>query len=207
VEQYLEFGDYLELPSIPVSWNIALQQTHRYKLPQLLGNDDAGSIILNLGASKSENLWPEEYFIELLTLLRNSWKGKIVLAGGFEDRERAAKITAKNEVLDATGLLSLMELAALFSSADVVVGCDTGPLHLAVAMGTPVVGLYGPSDPQRTGPYGQANWVLVGSGGSECRSCRRWCGDPYTPCMRSIAPEMVFDKIEQRLAGHPSWIP
>jgi lipopolysaccharide heptosyltransferase I len=207
LEQYLEFAEYLELPPAPVSWGITLNQSHRDKIVAFLGPDNVATIILNVGATKRENLWPEGHFVTLVNRLVPHWKGRIVLTGGALDRGRAARVMRGLPVHDTSGMFSLKELAALFETSAIVVSCDTGPLHLAVAMGVPVVGLYGPSDPQRTGPYGRSDWILVGSGGSQCRSCRRWCGDPYTPCMRSISPDMVFDKIEKRLAGHPSWVP
>ena len=207
VERYLEFADFLEIHTAAVSWNIAIGDAERQKVSGVLGRDRRLPIVINVGASKHEKLWPAEHVVRLARHLAQHWGGPIVLTGGSHDRERARLISTGLKVLDTTGIFTLKELAVLLEQSALVVSADTGPLHLAVAMGTPIVGLYGPSDPQRTGPYGQADWILVGSGGSQCRSCRRWCGNPYTPCMSSIVPEMVFDTIEKRLAGHPLWIP
>lgn len=207
LEQYLEFADYLELPKVPVSWDIHLDQSHREKIASFLGSGRSEAITLNLGASKREKLWPEDYFVSLITRLKSHWKGPILLTGGVMEQDRAHRVARATGVQDMSGQLSVKELASLFERSAIVVSCDTGPLHLAVAMGAFVVGLYGPSDPLRTGPYGQANWVVMGSGGPQCRSCQRWCGDPYTPCMKNIVPDVVFDKIEKRLAGHSSWLP
>jgi lipopolysaccharide heptosyltransferase I len=207
IERFLEFADFLELPPTKVSWDISIGQVEHERVSQVVGIQGSSSIAINVGASKSEKLWPAEHFIEVIRLLQPHWNGRLVLTGAMADEALAARIAGETGALDTVGRFSLRELAALLGQAALVLSCDSGPLHLAVAMGTPVIGLYGPSDPGRTGPYGQANWVLSGWGGSRCRSCRRWCGDPYTPCMRSISPEMVFDKIEKRLGGHPSWLP
>lgn len=207
LERYLEFADYLQLPPAPVSWNIALDRTDREKALRIIGATGSPPVVVNVGASKPENRWPAGHFSALIAVLKHHWKGPLVLTGGAEDRERAATIARGPTVQDTSGALSLKELAALLEAAAVVVSCDTGPLHLAVAMGAPVIGLYGPSDPARTGPFGQPDGVIVGRGGPQCRACRRWCGDPYTPCMRDLSPEIVFQTVEKRLAGHPSWVP
>jgi lipopolysaccharide heptosyltransferase I len=206
LERYLEFADYLQLPPTPVSWNIALDTTDRQKALRIIGDNGSPPVVVNVGASTPEKRWPAGHFSALIAVLKNHWKGPLVLTGGAEDRERAATIAQGTHVQDMSGALSLKELAALLEAAAVVVSSDTGPLHLAVAMGAPVIGLYGPSDPARTGPFGQPEGVIVGQGGPKCRACRRWCGDPYTPCMRDISPKIVFQKMEKRLARHPSWI-
>jgi ADP-heptose:LPS heptosyltransferase len=206
LERYLEFADYLKLPPAPVSWNIALDSTDREKAGHIIGENGSPPVVVNVGASTPEKRWPVGHFSALLKAMRDHWKGPLVLTGGAEDRPRAETIAQGSAVRDTSGALSLKELAAVLEAAALVVSCDTGPLHLAVAMGTPVIGLYGPSDPARTGPFGQPDGVIVGRGWPQCRACRRWCGDPFTPCMRDLSPEIVFQKMEKRLAGHPSWI-
>jgi ADP-heptose:LPS heptosyltransferase len=206
VEQYLEFADYLDLPRVSVSWEIMTERGDHAKIAQLLTPQHGPPVVLNVGASKLEKRWPTAYWRGLSRCLRQHWNGQVMITGGVGDRKVAREISHETHALDMSGSLSLRELTGLLAKAAIVVSCDTGPLHLAVAVGAQVIGLYGPSDPQRTGPYGQANGILVGSGGSQCRSCHRWCGDPYTPCMKSITPDMVFGKIQERLACHSSWI-
>lgn len=207
LERYLEFADYLELAPTTVSWNIPMGHAERARVSEVLGIGGSSPIVINVGASKPEKLWLAEHFTAVIRLLQPHWAGGLVLTGAMADRARAARITRGTAVLNTTGRLSLKELGALLEQAAVVLSCDTGPLHLAVAMGTPVIGLYGPSDPRRTGPYGHEGWIIVGEGRPRCRRCHRWCGNPYTPCMRNISPEMVFRKIQKRLTGHPSWLP
>lgn len=207
LERFLDFADYLELPAAKISWDIQIGRTERDKVSQVLGLHGSSPIAMNVGASKPEKRWPAEHFIELIRLLRPHWDGDLVLTGSIADQACAGQIAREASVINTTGLFSLKELGAFLEQAAVVLSCDTGPLHLAVAMGTPVIGLYGPSDPRRTGPYEQESWIIVGEGRPRCRSCHRWCGNPYTPCMRNISPETVFRTIKKRLAGHLSWIP
>jgi ADP-heptose:LPS heptosyltransferase len=84
----------------------------------------------------------------------------------------------------------------LLKRAKFVVSADTGPLHLAAALGAPVVGLFGPTDPSRNGPYASRDVVVRNP-----RSCettyRR--GKDYAPSMLSISVEQVFDAVQRRM--------
>lgn len=104
------------------------------------------SIVLLPGAGKANKLWPVERFRELAKRIGP----RAVAAWGPGERELAEAIRAR-----MAPPTNLRELAGLLKSADVVIGGDTGPLHLADALGTKVIGLYGPTNPRRNGPYGQ----------------------------------------------------
>ncbi|HEX6178908.1 MAG TPA: lipopolysaccharide heptosyltransferase I [Thermoanaerobaculia bacterium] len=106
----------------------------------------AGRIVLLPGAGKPEKLWPVESFRAIV----EKYRGRTVVAWGPGEEDLATAIGG-----DVAPPTNLRELAALLAGASLVVGADTGPLHLAAALGVPVVGLYGPTDPRRNGPYGQ----------------------------------------------------
>ncbi len=90
----------------------------------------------------------------------------------------------------AAGRLSLTESVALMQRASVYVGLDTGPMHMAAMIGTPVVALFGPTHPERVGPYGVAH-VVVRADGLDCLCCRkRTCAE--LRCMHGIEMERVF---------------
>ena len=104
------------------------------------------SIVLLPGAGKPNKLWPVERFAELAKRI-----GPNALAvWGPGERDLAEAIGAR--IAPPT---NLRELAWILQKAEVVIGADTGPLHLADALGTKVIGLYGPTDPRRNGPYHQ----------------------------------------------------
>ncbi|HUP50602.1 MAG TPA: lipopolysaccharide heptosyltransferase I [Thermoanaerobaculia bacterium] len=106
----------------------------------------AGRVVLLPGAGKRDKQWPVENYRALVQRYRD----RTVVAWGPGERGLAEAIGG--EVAPET---NLRELAALLRGAAAVIGGDTGPLHLAAAMGTKAVGLYGPTDPLRNGPYGQ----------------------------------------------------
>lgn len=110
-----------------------------------------GRIVFLPGAGRPEKVWPAQRFGELSRRLRQPG----VVAWGPGEEELAA----------STGVplappTSLRELAFLLAHASLVIGGDTGPLHLAAALGTPVIGLYGPTDPGRNGPWGQLDHCI-----------------------------------------------
>jgi lipopolysaccharide heptosyltransferase I len=108
--------------------------------------DSQGAVVLLPGAGRPEKIWPVERFRTLAQRLGD--RALAVWGPGEEERARAigCRIAPKT---------SLRELAQLLKTASVVVGGDTGPLHLADALGTKVIGLYGPTNPRRNGPYSQ----------------------------------------------------
>lgn len=109
----------------------------------------ANEIVLLPGAGKRQKQWP--HFPELVRRL-----GDVALAAWGPGEEEPAKATGARLAPPT----NLRELAQLLRDAALVVGGDTGPLHLAAALGTPVVGLYGPTNPARNGPYGQLGNVV-----------------------------------------------
>jgi len=134
-------------------------------------------IVLLPGAGKPNKLWPVERFRELARRIGD----RALVVWGPGERERAEAIGAR--VAPPT---NLRELAWILASAKLVIGSDTGPLHLAAAMGTKVAGLYGPTDPRRNGPYGQLDHCI-----DEFRS---------TKSMESISVEEVMNLVERVVA-------
>jgi ADP-heptose:LPS heptosyltransferase len=122
----------------------------------------------------------------------------VVLTGGRDERDFNRRIAAGlAPVIDVTGMTSLKTLAELYRQADLLVCPDTGPMHVAAAVGCPAVALFGPTAPWRTGPYGAAHRVLRAS--MTCAPCfRKKCSDHH--CMADIPPERVVSEIKDVLA-------
>ena len=133
----------------------------------------------------------------------------VCLTGGPDDRaaaERARAAAGNAAVRDLVGQTSLRELVALSARARLFVGCDTGPMHLAAALGVPVVALFGPADPARTGPFG-AGHVLVRVP-PPCAPCgRKTCNQPRHACMEDLDVERVLAAVRARLAEAPRATP
>jgi lipopolysaccharide heptosyltransferase I len=111
----------------------------------------ANRIVLLPGAGKPGKQWPVKRFAELAKQIGSD--ALVVWGPGEESLARAIGA----EVAPAT---NVRELALILKNAKLIIGADTGPLHLAAALGTPLIGLYGPTDPARNGPYGQLDHVI-----------------------------------------------
>jgi ADP-heptose:LPS heptosyltransferase len=127
----------------------------------------------------------------------------VVVTGGSQETDLTASVVAKDAsepagapLIDAGGRLTLAELAAVLAGAEVVVAPNTGPAHLAAAVGTPVVSLHAPVvDFDQWGPYGVPR-VRLGDQSSPCRGTRaRQCPVPGHPCLDSLRPEEVVQAV------------
>lgn len=134
--------------------------------------------ILNPGGGWPTKLWPAERFGRLADALYERCGLVSLVTFGPGEEDLAGRVVAASRAGCARPFAStLVEFVALARRARLFVGGDTGPLHLAAAAGTPVVGIYGPTDPSRNGPF-LAEDVTVGRGDLACRiDChRRSCG-------------------------------
>lgn len=145
-------------------------------------------------------LWSDEAFARLTREAISSTGMYAVLAGGASDRPRLERMRQGigDKAVNMAGATGLAELAALSKGARFAVTVDSGPMHVAVAAGTRVIALFGPTSPARTGPYGEGHIVI--RKGLACSPCfRRVCSDPV--CMSGITVDEVM-KAVQTIAGH-----
>ncbi len=167
IDQFREFATALGLPLGPVRWDLAIPSAARERAVATLEGVTRPYVVLNVGASKPENLWPPERWAELTRRIGDELGRPVLWTGGPQDRERAqAAAASASPTRNLVGDTDLKTLAAILEGASLVVSCDTGPMHIAVAVGAPVVGLFGPADPARTGPYGWLDFVVLPRGGS-----------------------------------------
>ncbi|MCA9144145.1 MAG: glycosyltransferase family 9 protein [Planctomycetaceae bacterium] len=123
----------------------------------------SGFALLNIGASCDARRWPEERFGALATLIERRRGLRSVVAWAGQERaaaERAVAASAGNAILAPD--TNLQELVAISQRAKLFVGSDTGPLHIAVAVGTQCVGIYGVTNPAVSGPYGARHRIVTG---------------------------------------------
>ena len=106
--------------------------------------------------------WPAEKFVELVETLREERKVDVFILGGPGDRELGESMAARmgTDTWNLCGGHSLTELGAVLKQIDCLVCNDSGPMHYAAAVGTPLVALFGPTDPAQTGPWGRGHLVL-----------------------------------------------
>jgi len=148
--------------------------------------------------------WPPEHFITALNRLRESCPVSVVLVGGSAERavcDRIAAGLSGQPALNLAVRTSLVEACAVLRQADLLLSVDSGPVHIAAASGTRVLGLYGPTDPGRTGPYGPGHRVIraPGTDGTEHRTFRRNTRETLS-IMPRIDPLEVARTLEVMLA-------
>jgi lipopolysaccharide heptosyltransferase I len=147
--------------------------------------------------------WPPQHFAELVCRAQAHFGGSVLFVGTPDEMQLSAavKLHVKGPTLDLTGKTSLPQLAALLARVDVMAANDTGPLHLAAALGRPVVAPYTCTKVARTGPYGP-NGFAVESGiwcqGSYLKRCSRM------ECMDELTPDRLWPMLREVLRSWES---
>jgi lipopolysaccharide heptosyltransferase II len=147
--------------------------------------------------------WPQEHYAELIDLLGERYGAESVLIGGAGEHERCAAIAAKVRVptIVAVGETSIGELIALLSLCSGFAGNDSGAMHLAAALGIPTAGIFGSTNPERTGPRGPKAAVIYHQ--IECSPClARTCRYGHYKCLRGITAAEVAEMLA-RLGALP----
>jgi ADP-heptose:LPS heptosyltransferase len=159
-----------------------------------------GYVVLHPGASVPARAWPPDRCAEAVAALADEGH-RVLVTGGPEERELTA-LVAGDRGIDLGGRTGLAEMAALLDGAAAVVVGNTGPAHLAAAVGTPVVSLFSPVVPAaRWAPYGVPS-VLLGDQDAPCRNTRaRECPVPGHPCLTSVSPADVVAAVEKLVSA------
>jgi len=151
-------------------------------------------VAMNVSARWPTKRWPAESFAEVADRLQQDGFGAVVIIGGPEERADVATVSAmmKTPAIDLTGATTVGLLPALLSKASMLITNDSGPMHIAAAVGTRVVALFGPTSAVRTGPYGAGHEVLTGN--VPCRPCfSRTCHNTLPlECLRTVSPQQVL---------------
>ncbi len=148
--------------------------------------------------------WPIPHWAALTDQLIAELGAKVVLTGAASDAEITGAVAArmKQTPLDFTGKTTIPQLAALLARCNLVISGDSGPLHMAGAVGTPVIAIHGPTAPELSGPVGKDATVLrLGIWCSPCYDASFWavCRFFNPVCMKAITPEQVLAAARDRL--------
>jgi heptosyltransferase-1 len=200
----------LSIPSPALS--IAISDEDRGFAEQVFRNRELMPPVVGLviGATRPQKRWPEEYWVRLADKLWSSGNISSVLLGGPEEMEAAQRILSqakKAPLASLVGRTSEKQLAAVIERLGLVISGDSGPLHIATAMQTPVVALFGSTDPAETGPWEGASRSAVSSTTTvlydslDCAPCRKnpTCNGRFD-CLRLLTPERVFEAAADLLA-------
>jgi len=173
---------------VPIS---AVAKNFAEKLWKDEGFEQNKVIMINPGGSWPNKIWPAEYFARATDLISDKTGSisLVVWGPGEEDlAQKVVKLTRSRALIAPP--TDLIELAAILKKSKLYLGGDTGPMHLASAIGTPVVALFGPSDPNRVGPFGVSHEVIS----APCPKIPCWkrsCPDPI--CITKIEPITVAE--------------
>ncbi len=141
--------------------------------------------------------WPAGAFAAVGRDLREQFEASLFLVGSAAESTACARLAqecsasgGKGRVVNLAGRMSLPELGGLLQAMDLVITNDSGPMHMAAAAGTPVLAVFGPTDPLRTGPFGPGHRVLAGR--LRCQPCfAKTCRFHDGACLRVVTPEQV----------------
>ncbi len=155
------------------------------------------------GARWANKRWPVESYAEVVRKLSGDIPGaRFVVLGGASDANLGAAIarTMPGKCLDLTGRTSLPEMVEWLRLSDALIINDSGPMHVAAALGKPVIAVFGPTEPRRTGPYGQIHHAIRHP--LPCAPCLKSHCSRLSPleCLRAIPPEPVYEQARARLA-------
>ena len=162
LDGFAGFTSAIGVPACQPTWTMPIDEAHREFARQHLENLGKVLVIAPAASSAERNWLPERY--AEVAQYAHSRGFSVVLTGGAAELERrlAEQIIsfAKVPVVNLVGKTSLKELLCILERAALVIAPDTGPAHMAVTMGTPVIGLYAHSNPARTGPYLYQDYVV-----------------------------------------------
>ncbi|HEY3856509.1 MAG TPA: lipopolysaccharide heptosyltransferase II [Verrucomicrobiae bacterium] len=204
VDRYLAV---LPLLNVPVHWNFdwlpprsaAVQSMNDKWAP---GRQGARWIVLIPGARWDNKRWPVGNFVDLAKRLQEIPALRLVVLGSKSERGLGEKISATvpDFCLNLAGETSLDEMIEWIRQSRLVITNDTGPMHVAAAVGRPIISIFGPTEPSNTGPYGQLQNVMQ-TRRLPCvpclkGSCAYW---DKLACLHAITPAAVFEKAREAL--------
>lgn len=201
LHHYLKFTKYLGIPdSASLDFGFS-GLDEKFNLPDRVAEINTPFIVVVMGSSWESKDWFFEGYYQLVKNILSSMGRRVVLMGDASQVSSAKKLFQKlgsHEVINLVGKTSIFELVAVLKAAAAGVGPDSGPGHLAAAMGTPYVSLFGPTSPKRAAPYNCEHLVVQSR--VSCVSCyKKKCPDLDRLCMRRISVESVQEKLSLAL--------
>jgi lipopolysaccharide heptosyltransferase I len=194
------------IESEAVVFDLPVGEAQREKIGQMLeaeGIDPASPLVaINPMTTWETKHWRNERFARVADQLLNRGLA-VVFSGGPQDVRDIEDIRAamSGKAANLAGRTTLKDLAALYERADALITTDTGPMHLAAAAGTPVVALFGPTAPWRTGPFGSGHRILRAE--LACSPCLKKHCDRGHECMEQITVDQVVQATEEIVHSRP----
>ncbi|MBN2569136.1 MAG: glycosyltransferase family 9 protein, partial [Deltaproteobacteria bacterium] len=203
VDRYLDIVQHLGGKADNPEFIIQTGEENKRNAERLLRRNsidiDTPFVAINPVALWETKLWQDEKFARLADGIIEELGMPVVFTGGAGEKD-IGRIQSfmKNASVNLEGQTSLKDLAYLYRLSALLVTTDSGPMHIAAAVGAPVVALFGPTDPLRTGPYGSGHTII--SRYMDCSPCfRKNCG--RLKCMMEITTEEVMEAVKKKIRG------
>lgn len=199
IHQYMRFAESLGIPAQPIRWQFNFQAEEEKQIDDLLSGVSRGYGVLFVGTRWPSKQWFPRQMADTARFLSGRYNLDVVLLGGGEDQRMAAELNEVDgvSIKNLVGQTSLRQAAGIIARARVAIGPDTGLMHIAAAVGTPVVSLWGATNPARTGPFGFDDLVIQGR--APCAPCYRKRCSVGRVCMQSIGAGEIHLKIAAAL--------
>jgi len=201
VDRYLDFICYLGADADNPEFNITVTEENKTRVESLLkaANVDINEpfVAINPVAFWDTKLWEDDRFAGLCDRIIKELKCRVVFTGGKGQGgiERIQSMMVSPSV-NMEGQTTLRDLAYLYSLSRLLITTDSGPMHIAAAMNTPTVALFGPTDPSRTGPYGKGHTIVRKD--MPCSPCFLKKCDTKR-CMEEIGVDEVFEAVKESI--------
>jgi heptosyltransferase-1 len=198
LRQFLAFGDWLQIEETPVTFGLQLTSAETQRVDALLAGVRTPFVAAFVGSSCESRLWFPERTAAVVQALEAQGLAT-VLVGGRGDVAFADAVAqaAQTPVVNLAGRTTLRDLIGIFQRARAAFGPDSGPMHIAAAVGTPVVSLWGATSAVRSAPWGSADGVIIGA--APCSPCYLKRCPIGRVCMQHINVEAVLAKIVHRV--------
>jgi heptosyltransferase-1 len=199
---YTKFTEFLGIDPTPIEWNLQLTAEDYGRAERLLGGARRDIGVLFVGSRWESKQWFAAQIAGAAAEIRRRHGLDVVFLGASADQAlgNEAEAMVQGTVINLVGRTSLRDAVAIIARARFCLGPDTGLMHIAAAMGTPVVSLWGATDPVRTGPYGFGDLVIQGK--AACSPCYRKHCSIGRICMQSIDVAATLAMIDKALARH-----
>lgn len=204
VDRYISLACYAGADADKIEFPICLSEDEKQRAYTILKENgvDAGEpfIVINPMARWRTKLWDKERFARLGSMIVERLGSKVVFTGSHSDLSEIEKICnlTNRKVINLAGATGIKELISVINLSKLLITVDSGPMHIAAAVGTSVVALFGPTAPWRTGPYGRGHIVIRKE--LLCSPCfsRRCKETTEFLCMKEIKAEDVMTAVEKK---------
>jgi len=208
VDRYWRIVESLGAGDVPKRFHVPIDERAKQRAQEITKSLRRPIIVMAAGARWATKRWPVVNFAAVGRRMFNRFRGSLVMVGGKEDAAIAQRISERISdrapyaewIRNECGKTSLPVLAAVLNEADLVIANDTGPLHLAAALGRPVIAPYTCTLVRKHGPYGQQLRTIAATipcHGSYVRTC------DHMSCMPTVPAEHMFHLMDEVL---PRWV-